>query len=328
MDRYNPYKDLRLLFVASYFLIFTLSFSQSHNKFAIKFVETIDNVDAISNNSLLDRMSDLLFGDENINLVKPIYALASDSLHLWVVDQGVNGIIKIDKRDGDVSVINYDSKFHSFVSLCELPNNEILVTDSKKNEIYFYSGEKDQIRIFSNHPKLNRPTGITYNKKTLEIWCVQTGNHKIIVFDIYGNILREIGKRGRGKLEFNYPTYIWSDKIGNVYVVDAMNFRVQILSSIGDYISEFGEQGDATGFFARPKGIAVDSFGNIYLVDGLFHNVQIFDKNGNFLQYFGKQGTSDGEFWLPQGIFIDKKNKIYIADSYNSRIQIFQLEQK
>ena len=69
-------------------------------------------------------------------------------------------------------------------------------------------------------------------------------------------------------MEFNFPTFIWIDNKGIVYLVDTMNYRIQILDKTGNFIFSFGSIGDATGYFARPKGIATDSHGNIYVADG------------------------------------------------------------
>jgi len=85
----------------------------------------------------------------------------------------------------------------------------------------------------------------------------ETGAHRISVLNRKGEIIKRTGSRGNGPGEFNFPTFIWIDKLGNAYVVDSMNFRIQIFNKNGEFVSAFGEIGDATGYFARPKGIAI-----------------------------------------------------------------------
>ena len=216
----------------------------------------------------------------------------------------------------------------SLVGICKISSDTILFSDSKLNKLFFFNETDHQIHSFSNSLKINKPTGIAFNKKTKDIWVIETGNHRVLLLTSAGDIKQTIGSRGTSKSQFNYPAFIWIDKEGTVYIVDSMNFRIQIFDAYGNYISMFGEAGDASGFLSRPKGIATDSNGNIYIVDALFNTVQIFDRQGNFLYNFGKKGTGPSEFILPSGIFIDETDRIYVADSYNARIQIFELDRK
>jgi DNA-binding beta-propeller fold protein YncE len=126
---------------------------------------------------------------------------------------------------------------------------------------------------------------------------------------------------------FNFPTHLWADAKGKLYVSDTLNYRVQVFAN-GEFLGAFGQQGDRPGYFAHSCGIATDSFGNIYVTDRQFENVQIFNPQGEILMAFGQEGTAPGQFWLPAGIFIDSRNRIYVADSFNKRIQIFELLEK
>jgi DNA-binding beta-propeller fold protein YncE len=275
-----------------------------------------------------DKFKDFIFGKKDLaEIKKPMCVVASSPDTFLLMDQA-NGLIF------DVQNVKYEvprhlrkkfGTFSSLVDMCELPGGEVLFTDSHLKAVYKITSGKKDIISFTDTLTLIQPTGIAYSKATEEIWVVETGAHRISIFDRNGKLLRRIGQRGTGNREFNFPTYIWIDKDGTVYLVDTLNYRIQILDKNGEFVFSFGEMGDATGFLARPKGIATDSKGNIYVADALFHCVQIFDKSGRYLNNFGKQGHNQEEFWIPTGIFIDKKDFIYVADSYNARVQIFQL---
>lgn len=270
---------------------------------------------------------DIILGKKKQGINRPVSLVAKNKNSFWVLDQENNAILQVNKEVGKTPnyITKRDFHFSSLVGICNFRKDEILVTDSYLNKIFLINSEKKECLIFNDSLKLDKPTGIAYSPLTHEIWLLETGAHRIIVLNEKGEILRSVGSRGNAKGEFNFPTHIWIDKIGNIYVADAMNFRIQIFNSEGVVLSVFGSNGDATGFFASPKGIATDSYGNIYVADALFHAVQVFDFTGNFLYTFGSQGQGEGEFWMPSGIYIDDDNIIYIADSYNSRIQIFQL---
>lgn len=279
----------------------------------------------VEEKSIFDRVGEFFFGQKQaVILSKPISVVAENPESYWVLDQGLGNLLKVQDGVGEIPH-PFKEKANSLVGICASSHNEIFFTDSRADKIFKMSLDKDELTEFNLSVALNQPTGIAFSPLNDELWVVETAAHRISVFNRQGILLRRIGKRGEDPGEFNFPTFIWIDKSGIVYIVDSMNFRIQIMNNDGKVISVFGQIGDATGYFSRPKGIATDSFGNIYVVDALFHAVQIFDKNGKFLYYFGRQGRKDGQFWMPTGIFIDDNDYIYIADSYNSRIQVFQL---
>ncbi len=272
------------------------------------------------------RVGKFITGKKEITLSKPVAVFAEKPDVFWVLDQGNGAVLHIE--DEEVNIPQFFTKktnqFPSLVGICKVWENELLFTDSRLNKIFITTNDKNEYRVLNDSLQLQQPTGIAYSTQTKEIWVVETGAHRIAILDEAGEVIKYIGKRGEGPEEFNFPTHIWIDDKGMVYIVDSMNFRVQIFSSGGEWLSMFGSLGDATGYFSRPKGVATDSRGNIYVVDGLFHVVQVFSRSGDFLYYFGEQGREKGHFWLPTGIYIDDNDYIYIADSYNSRVQIFQ----
>ena len=275
-----------------------------------------------------DKVSRLVFGKKPQSVIKPINIVAENQKHYYILDQGSGSLFEVEDGIGRShrSTKKASQNFPSLVGICDGPDGSLLFTDSRLNQVWQIDG--GALSMFSDSVKLNQPTGIAYNRNRDEIWLVETGAHRISLFSSEGKWIRNIGERGLGPGSFNYPTFIWIDASGRIYVVDSMNFRVQIFDSKGGFISTFGESGDATGDMARPKGVAVDSEGHIYVADALFHVVQIFDREGRYLFSFGGQGQDDGEFWMPLGIYIDGKDFIYVADSYNARVQVFQLLRK
>lgn len=292
-------------------------------QFDIKWIKSFSTAEDFNvQKSITTRLFDFLFGTSNQKLVRPTSLISLSNGIIYALDQGQHALVMINPNEGE---IEQEKGYPSPIGICIGKEGEILFTDSKLEKAFRRLKNENEYHVLNDTIDLVRPTGIAFSKKDNRIWIVETGAHRISVFNNDAQLIKRIGKRGIAPGEFNFPTYLWIDDSECVYVVDTMNYRVQILNSEGEVISMFGQAGDATGYFARPKGIATDSFGHIYVVDGLFHTVQIFDRTGKFLNNFGSQGRSEGEFWMPGGIFIDKKNKIYIADSYNSRIQVFQL---
>lgn len=284
--------------------------------------------DAAANRTFFQKVGDLVLGPKPEVIIKPISSCTDDQDHLILLSQGNGTIMKFDdKKITSLArkILKGDHYYPSLVSLCFLPGKGVLFTDSHLNEAILISEDEGRITKFNKQTELNQPTGIAYSGTMDQVWIIETGLHRVSVFDAEGSYIKSIGTRGSHTGEFNYPTHIWIDKKGLVYIVDAMNFRIQIFSETGDYISSFGKQGDASGCLARPKGIATDSKGHIYVADALFNTVQVFNNKGELLYYFGGQGSGKGQFWMPAGIYIDQKDYIYVSDSFNNRVQVFQL---
>jgi len=314
-------------FIVLFFLASFNTGTAQVTKFHVNYVGQIATErDLDQYKSTLSLLTDFIFGDVTSKLRKPISLYIKDSTNMWVVDQGSNCIMCINKEENIFNTLDCEKIiFASLVGICKTNSDTILFSDSKLGKLFYFREGQQSIHSFSHRLNLSKPTGMAFNPKTKNIWLVETGKHRILLLTSDGKIKKTIGSYGTDKGQFNYPGFIWIDKEGTAFIVDSMNFRIQIFDAEGNFISMFGQAGDASGFFARPKGIATDSYGNIYVVDALFNAIQIFDRAGNFLYSFGHKGTGQSEFLLPSGIYINETDRIYIADSYNARIQIFEL---
>ncbi len=327
-----------LVFVSVVLLLFSLTqclyaqdtgtFGQSTQEgFRIEWVGTFSSTkDLGKKTGVAGGLLNYLFGKNNRRLLRPINLMVSNSTW-WVLDQGGRFVSRIDKKRGKFNILKFKhyAALPSLVGICAGSDNTIYFTDSQLNQVFVMNNSGKSMTTLGHDLDLSRPTGIAYSNIRKNIWLAETGAHRLVVLNKNGGVVKYVGRRGSAPGEFNFPTFLWIDDQGTVFVIDSMNFRVQIFSPDGDFLSEFGQAGDASGYFAHPKGLATDSYGHIYVADALFNTVQIFDRQGTFLSNFGSQGRKPGEFWLPTGIFIAKNNMIYVADSYNARIQIFEL---
>jgi DNA-binding beta-propeller fold protein YncE len=245
---------------------------------------------------------------------------------LFVSDSGKKGIHRFDIKRGKYRFIKVKGSkgFISPVGLAADKDGNVYVSDSELGKVFIIPVDKDYAEPLDLSEDFVRPTGIAIDNENGWIYIVDTGIHGIYTFQSDKTLIKKFGHRGTQDGEFNFPTYIWRNKEGNLLVTDSLNFRIQKFDRFGNYLQQFGSVGNGTGDQARPKGVAEDQLGHIYVTDSLFHTVQIFDKSGRFLLNFGDQGDSPGQFWLPSGIHITREGTIYVADSYNKRVQIFR----
>jgi tripartite motif-containing protein 71 len=89
------------------------------------------------------------------------------------------------------------------------------------------------------------------------------GSDRIQEFSPTGAPLAQWGGSGAGPGQFNNPTGLAVDTIGNVFVVDSGNNRIEELSSTGQYVAQW----DGPGFKFVSK-VALDDHGNMYVSVG------------------------------------------------------------
>ena len=274
---------------------------------------------------LLQRFADLLFGAEDTRIVRPMAVVEAGGL-LYVADPGVRGVHRFDRAGGkyDLLVRSDRQPLPSPVGLARGAAGEVYVTDSALRKVFVIRPQSKAVEEVLLRAELRQPTGIAVDAATGRLFVVDTGAHRLLVFERDGALVATVGERGIGQAQFNYPTLLWRDPAGRLYVTDSLNFRVQVLDAQGGFLSQFGRHGDGSGDLARHKGVATDRHGHIYVVDGLLHALQIFDPAGRLLLGIGGQGRERGEFWLPAGIFIGEGDIIYVADAYNQRVQVFR----
>ena len=171
----------------------------------------------------------------------------------------------------------------------------IYVVDSANTRVERFTDEGEFIGVWSGQEDPNLafgmafgtgPTGLTVSEDDL-IYVADTWNHRVVVLDRSGNLVREIGQPGE-------PT-------------------------------DLGDIPDPTqqpGLFFGPRGVAV-SDGEIYVTDTGNERVQVFASDGTFLRAFGGYGSAPGQLIEPVGIDIGPDNLVYVADSGNQRLSIF-----
>lgn len=290
----------------------------------ISYVRAIEKPQDIgATKGFFTKVFELIAGARHDEMIKPYGVTVDSTGRIIAVDTSLKRLHIFDQKKHEYTYIDDAGNFilSTPIAAAVDADDNIYVTDSSAGTVFSYDRKGKFLRAITG---LARPTGIALNRAGKILYVADTGAHVIKVFDLKGNPLYTIGKRGDKDGEFNYPVDLFTDKNGDLFVNDSMNYRVQIFDGKGRFLGKFGSHGDGSGDFGRPKGIAVDREGHVYVADALFDTVQIFDRKGNFLLNFGTIGRDIGSFWLPTGLYIDSGDNIYVSDSYNKRIQVFE----
>lgn len=273
------------------------------------------------------RFFDVVIGVEPpIMLDRPQSGTVDDSGRILVTDIGRAAVFVFDVEQGRLLVWEIAEGLKHFVApvgIAKGPDGQTFVADAELDMVARLDRDGNPMEPIGKG-KLSRPNGVAYEAASGRIFVADTETHEIKVFNLAGELLKTIGKRGEGFGEFNYPTHIaiFDEKL---YVTDTMNARVQVLStSTGRYLGTVGRRGLYIGNLVRPKGVAADSDHNIYVVESYFDYLLVYNRRGEFLMPIGGVGDGAGSFHLPAGVWTDAKNRIFVADMMNNRVAVFQ----
>ncbi|HVN84675.1 MAG TPA: 6-bladed beta-propeller [Candidatus Binatia bacterium] len=296
----------------------------------IKYVRSFQSKDDVGGVSLRE----LVVGsDKTLALYQPMgVAVSADGQRLYVADRAWNLVIVFNFKTGAFTTIGDQERFPLAwpVGVALDGDENVYVSDTGSRTVRVYDKAGQFLRVVGKD-LLVRPTGVAIDVTRRRLYVVDTGQtdtpqaHRVKAFDLDGHLLQEIGRRGDGDGEFNFPTFASVDAEGRLYVVDSVNNRIEIFDPNGRFLRKFGQSGDRIGDFARPKGVAVDNAGNIYVVDSQWSNVQIFNQEGQLLLIFGGVGTYPGLLMNPSAIAIDRDNNIYVSDTLGRRVSLYRL---
>ena len=152
------------------------------------------------------------------------------------------------------------------------------------------------------------------------IYVVDSGNHRIAVFDDGGNNVSHISAKGNHKNEMLNPVGI--DVSGDkIYVADKDNHRIQVFGTNGEHIKTIPTLLGKT--LIRPVDVAVNPKSKLLFVSGNNnHKLMVYNYSGKLHHQWGGEGTNKGEFRFPATISL-YQNNAYVVDVLNSRVQIF-----
>jgi DNA-binding beta-propeller fold protein YncE len=271
------------------------------------------------------RFRELLFGAQELVILRPYGVWANERENLAIVDTGAAMVHLFRPADGIYRAIrgSRELPLRSPVGITSNDEGELFITDSALGMVMRYRPADDSLQPLPG-VRLQRPTGIVFNRRNRLLYVTDTSAHQVVVVDQTGRERFRFGGRGTGPAEFNFPTDLAIGPQGDLLVTDAMNGCIKVFSAEGGYLRTIGEPGDDSGRFAKPKGVAVDSDGHIYVADAQSDMVKVFDQNGGFLLSFGENGNGPGQFWMPSGVYLGRDDLLYVADTYNQRIQIFR----
>lgn len=263
------------------------------------------------------RSSQLLSRPNGIAVEKNgnIYLTDQENDRVLVFDKKGQFLFKFGKKGSN------KGEFKAPMGIAISPSNQVFVTDRVQNKVLIFSSTGKFVKEF----KVKIPLTPTVKNNQLYLTTYQG----ITIFDLKGKQQNKLGKKGRGKNEFDFPNGIAVDKDGTMYIADSNNIRIQALDAKGKSLWTVGEppkdSKDRSRRFGLPVSIAIDENNLLYVVDAFPGSILVYSKKGEELAELGEYGTEEGQLNHPAQIIYAGNRVFYIADKYNDRVQAIRI---
>jgi DNA-binding beta-propeller fold protein YncE len=159
------------------------------------------------------------------------------------------------------------------------PNGRLYVSEyGGHDRVQVFDVEGAYLFEFGHHgPErdgFNRPQSMALGAGGTEIYIADACNHRIVVTDLEGNVLRLLGEAGRGQGDLLYPFGITVLPDDTLLVVEFENHRVQQLTPQGESLGIWGGLGNQPGRLQSPWAIDHDG-SSVFILDSRNNRAQV-----------------------------------------------------
>lgn len=155
-------------------------------------------------------------------------------------------------------------------------------------------------------------------------------NHRVVVYDEKGTLLRQFGSQGNGPGQLEFPLGLCVTPDGHVYVADSGNSRFQVFSSEGDVIEAVAVPKTGADVLSDPTDVIVNPrLNRLYVVDNDNHKLHVYNLlSRTFEGVWGGPGQGRRQFRYPFLLDISDQGYLFIVEPINTRVQVLNPQGK
>lgn len=144
-------------------------------------------------------------------------------------------------------------------------------------------------------------------------------------------LVKQFGKQGSGRTDFNLPSGIYATVKGQLFVVDCGNARIQVTDHQKNVVQQVSPSGsERSSRICNYFDVAVNSKGLIALTCAAERAVLVFSRHGRLLQTFGGAmlGSTNEELDAPRGVTVTRQDEFLVADIKRGTLTSLKLDPK
>jgi len=165
---------------------------------------------------------------------------------------------------------------------------------------------------------------LAYYPKDKTIFVADWGQHKIFQFDLNGNLIKTIGKKGQAPLEFEYPGEIFINDNGIILIHDQGNHRFQIISLEGNFIGSVKLYKPYFSYCFKKDNLLLANNSTLNNQEPL---IEVLDLNGKFIKGIGARKDFPIQSPLNNNVYIsqDKKGNVIAVFAFYDIVRKYDL---
>lgn len=144
-------------------------------------------------------------------------------------------------------------------------------------------------------------------------------------------LVKQFGKQGSGRTDFNLPSGVHATVKGQLFVVDCGNARIQVTDLQKNVVQQVSPSGtERSSRICNYFDVAVNSKGLIALSCAAERAVLVFSRHGRLLQTFGGTmiGSTNEELDAPRGVTVTRLDEFLVADIKRGTLTCLKLDPK
>ncbi|KAF0046158.1 hypothetical protein F2P81_002687 [Scophthalmus maximus] len=290
---------------------------------------------------------------------------SEDSCHTFTVNTPVNGSLK-QEQCRSMSVADLPGKLHPLIDgecrgirkvnrmrLSSEPSTFLdgqgNSTESERNDM---RSDKRQSRSQS---RVTQGSGLSRVSRSLSMSAIEGDKlHQVKESQLYNKeidvpalrdleeeggstaldlayLVKQFGKQGSGRTDFNLPSGVHATVKGQLFVVDCGNARIQVTDLQKNIVQQVSPSGsERSSRICNYFDVAVNSKGLIALTCAAERAVLVFSRHGRLLQTFGGTiiGSTNEELDAPRGVTVTREDEFLVADIKRGTLTALKLDPK
>lgn len=145
------------------------------------------------------------------------------------------------------------------------------------------------------------------------------------------HLVKQFGRQGSGRTDFNLPSGVHATVKGQLFVVDCGNARIQVTDLQKNVVQQVSPSGsERSSRICNYFDVAVNSKGLIALTCAAERAVLVFSRHGRLLQTFGGTmiGSTSEELEAPRGVTVTRGDEFLVADMKRGSLTSLKLDPK